>query len=171
MGLCGKIIITSDKKNGVIRAANRIELICLEKKYKLDFTHYFQIELAWPEETVLEFKSKVLSLTGEKEFEKLQIIKNMHITLAMTTILSKQDEAKVCRLGKRVAEKFKSAVVSLRELEIMSDDYSDVKVLYLKVFDCEWVEKLSDQLKDGLIADDLPTDERKFKPHMTLVNQ
>lgn len=181
----GEITVYGEEKWGVAAAYRKIERIVSSARGRQDFTHFVSFPMNFDnlKNSFLEFKDDVLQHRGrirgldERIFQKPE---RLHLTVVTLTLLDEHEREKAAA----VLQKFKEDVrvhldskpltVSVRGIEYMNDDPSEVDVLYAKVQDCDSEEKLqviADALLQKFEATDLGRKQHdRVKLHFTLIN-
>ncbi|XP_069609419.1 activating signal cointegrator 1 complex subunit 1 isoform X1 [Ranitomeya imitator] len=158
-GMEGEIVITGQKRNGVISARTRIELLAETFRKKQPFTHFLSFALNHPEiqDKFSQFREEVLSKCSKDHGVESSIFQNpakLHLTIGTLVLLNENEVTQACQLLQSCKEEFLDKICAGKPLEVevsgieyMNDDPAMVDVLYAKV-----------QMKDGserlqLVAD------------------
>lgn len=141
----GDVRVTGSSERNVASARNQIEMIVLNKRNRMDVTHFISIPIL-SEEIRRSFKTFQEEILGDPPIKGIDesIFQNpnkLHLTIVTLTIFENEleDIKNVLEAffqnesNKKILNKLKGSKLFIRGVEIMNDDPTDVKVLYGKV--------------------------------------
>ncbi|KAG9485129.1 hypothetical protein GDO78_008302, partial [Eleutherodactylus coqui] len=185
-GMEGEIVITGQKRNGVISARTRIELIAETFRKRQQFTHFLSFALNQPEiqDGFLQFKEEVLSKCSKDYGIQSSIFQNpakLHLTIGTLVLLNENEVTQACQLLHSCKDEFlykiaagKPMDVEVSGIEYMNDDPATVDVLYAKVQMKDGSERLqliADRLMQRFVGSGLMLREwDRVKLHATIMN-
>ena len=187
------VIQSCASQDCVKNAYDRITLISMRSRSRVDFTHFVNIPLNSKESEFNRRLDSFHTAVRSKRYPGLDdsiLVKGaqMHLTVQMLRLLSESEVAKASRIISKCAANLVTRDMSgrtlrLKGLEYMNDDPSAVDVLYAKVCDfpscihelCKSVVK--EFMSAGLVSEDEVRSEGegenlevKFKFHATIIN-
>ncbi|KAM4034160.1 activating signal cointegrator 1 complex subunit 1 isoform 2-T2 [Anomaloglossus baeobatrachus] len=185
-GMEGQIVITGQKRNGVISARTRIELLAETFRKKQPFTHFLSFPLNHPEiqDRFLQFKEEVLAKCSKDHGVESSIFQNpvkLHLTIGTLVLLNENEVTQACQLLQSCKEEFldkisagKPIEVEVCGIEYMNDEPAMVDVLYAKVQMKDGSERLqlvADRLMQRFVGSGLMLkDWDRVKLHATVMN-
>lgn len=187
------VIQSYESQSNVKSAYDRIMLIFMRSRARIDYTHFVNIPLTSESSEFRRRLDNFHAAVRAKRYPGLDdsiFVKGsqMHLTVQMLRLLNEAEVAKASRIlsvcaAKLVTYDMRGRTLHLRGLEYMNDDPSAVDVLYAKVCDfplciqdlCANVVK--EFMSAGLVSEDEVRGEGeggnfvvKFKFHATVVN-
>jgi len=185
-GTEGEVIVVGADRRGVTSARTRILLLVDGAKKKMQFTHFisFPLNARSVQEAFADFKSDVLRDCDDErgvDFSLFQHPGKLHLTIGTLVLLDEFqiDEARQalewCR--KEIIEPLvggEGLRISMRGLEYMNDDPSEVDVLYAQINMADGSDKLhsvADRIVDHFCSKNLMTQQYdRVKIHATVMN-
>ena len=187
------VIQSYDTQDCVKNAYDRIMLISMRSRSRVDFTHFVNIPLNSKDSEFNRRLDSFHTAVRSKHYPGLDdsiLVKGaqMHLTVQMLRLLSESEVAKASRIMSKCAANLVTRDMSgrtlhLKGLEYMNDDPSAVDVLYAKVCDfpscihelCKGIVR--EFMSAGLVSEDEVRSEGegeslevKFKFHATIIN-
>ncbi|NXO69087.1 ASCC1 protein, partial [Phainopepla nitens] len=185
-GVEGEIVITGQRRSGVVSARTRIDVLLDSFRKKQPFTHFLSFPLNQPtiQEKFLQFKEEVLEKCSKDRGVSSSLFQNpakLHLTLGTLVLLNEQEIQKACELLQRCKEDFVDQItggqpltVEVAGVEYMNDDPAMTDVLYAKVHMKDGSDRLqmvADQLVERFVASGLMLKEwDRVKLHATVMN-
>ena len=185
-GQLGPVVIRGDTKRSLASAKQRIDVIIWSNRFKEGITHFVAIRLNYASvmESFEAFKVDVLHKIKGVDKNLFQIPQKLHLTLPVFYLFSFEEEAMARKAIEESLEVAKlklgstSAMIHLKGLECMNDDYSRVNVLYAKAQLMDGsprLQEFADTLKmelEARIPDYVECNKKRpsIKLHATLMN-
>ncbi|CAH0550622.1 unnamed protein product [Brassicogethes aeneus] len=181
----GDVKIMGNNERSVASARNQISMIVLNKREKMPATHFLSIPVMNSEiqQNFEKFKNEVLNLPPTRGVNEsiFQNPKKLHLTITTFSLLDETEisemiqSLKVCQndIIYKLFPKNQKYNITVKGLEIMNDDPSEVHVLYGKVQldETQKFQQLSNDIvhyfyRKGLIKKQYES----VKLHVTLMN-
>ncbi|KAI0230626.1 Activating signal cointegrator 1 complex subunit 1 [Lamellibrachia satsuma] len=182
----GAVVVSGRDRRGVLSARTRISLLVDSARAKQPFTHFLSIPVNAPDivDAFINFREDVQeSCRGDRGIDGsiFQTPRKLHLTLGTLVLLTESDVAHAMEILQdfhtQIAQQYlkdSSLVASLRGLEYMNDDPSEVDILYGKVQlldNSDRLQSLADALVSRFSASGLmPQQFDRVKLHVTLIN-
>jgi activating signal cointegrator complex subunit 1 len=175
------VVIKSSSKRNVVAARNRLDLIVIAGRSKLQFTHFLSVPFTTAEiqKNYAQFKSSVLQdldVFGidESLFQKPE---KLHLTITTLSLLDNEDRAIAAELLQDCKEFFIHPIlqegllkVRLAGLNYMNDDPRSVDVLYATVVS-EQLQEIANGIDDYFATRGYTHPKNdNVKLHVTLMN-
>ncbi|KAG5671686.1 hypothetical protein PVAND_001871 [Polypedilum vanderplanki] len=175
------VIIKSATKKNIISAKNRIDLIMIAGRSKLQFTHFLSIPFTTKEiqENFVKFKNIILEDSeifgiDESLFQNSQ---KLHLTITTLSLFDNEDRVIAAELLQDCKEFIIEPIlqdgilkVKMAGLDYMNDDPSSVDVLYAKVIS-EQLQEISNAINDYFASRGYTQSKSDHvKMHVTLIN-
>uniref|UniRef100_A0AC35ERX3 K Homology domain-containing protein n=1 Tax=Panagrolaimus sp. PS1159 TaxID=55785 RepID=A0AC35ERX3_9BILA len=178
----GPVIIASKKEEDAQRCYDRIEMIVLEGRRRLPFTHFVMIPCNSEEIMTKhgEFVEKMLFGDIHESCREPALYMppaKLHLTIVPLWLFSEKDAKKAGKILKAAIEDFKkketaTIKMTIKGLSHMGDEDVDaVKVVYAKV-QSDLAQKLANHLSNAFVKAGLTEKPRggTVKLHMTIIN-
>jgi len=182
-GMEGDIIVSGTQRSGVVRCANRIDVMVISSRQKQPFTHFISLPVNSQvmQEAFLRFKEEVLeSCSASRGIEEsiFQTPTLLHLTVGTMALFDDRERA----LAREILQDCKESIllplvgenpftVDIHGLEIMNDDPSEIDVLYGKVTNADQLQVAAEQILDRFVDAGLMKREYdRIKFHVTLMN-
>jgi len=185
-GVEGAIVITGAERRGVVSARNRILLHVDGAKRKMPFTHFvsFPLNARSIQDAFAEFKDDVLRECDDDRGISFSLFQNpgkLHVTIG-TLVLLDDNEIENAREAlewckQEIIEpllKKEGMRISIKGLEYMNDDPSEVDVLYAQLYmadESDSLQVIADRIVDHFCSKNLMIQQYdRVKIHATVMN-
>lgn len=185
-GQTGDVAIIGRDVKTVRQAKIRIDVLVDSARKKAPFTHFISIPICKDDiqQRFLQFKKEVLEKCGHCRGVEESIFQNpqkLHLTLCVLVLADENERQHgILSLNNCVESVIRPALageelkIKMSGIEYMNDDPGEVDVLYGKVNDLAWTEKLQDlsnAIVDNLVKAGIANRQyEKVKLHVTLMN-